>query len=106
MSTLGKNGMKRVAELSTQKAHYLADAINILAGFSVKTEYFFNEFVVEVPGSSKILISKATEAGFFPGIALSQFERNSENLLLVAVTEKRSKQEMDDLVAFLKGYTI
>lgn len=106
MSTLGKNGMRKVAELCTQKAHYLAEAINDLEGFSVKNKYFFNEFVVEVPGTAKDLISKATKAGFFPGIAVSQFIKDSENQLLVAVTEKRSKDEMDSLVAFFKGYSL
>lgn len=105
MSTLGKNGMKRVAELSTQKAHYLAEAINELYGYAVMTSHFFNEFVIEVPGTAKALISKAIHAGIFPGIALSQFEGGSDNQLLVAVTEKRTKQEMDALVDFLKGYS-
>jgi len=106
MSTLGKNGMKKVAELCTQKAHYLAKAIDSLAGFALKTEYFFNEFVIEVPGTARDLISEATKAGFFPGIALSQFEEALENQLLIAVTEKRSKDEMDSLIDFLKGYSI
>ena len=106
MSTLGKNGMKRVAELSTHKAHYLAEAINDLDGYSLKTKYFFNEFVIEVPGTARALVSAATKAGFFPGIALSQFEKNSEDQLLVAVTEKRSKSEMDNLITFLKGYSV
>ena len=106
MSTLGKNGMKKVAELCTQKAHYLAKAIDSLAGFALKTEYFFNEFVIEVPGTARDLVSEATKAGFFPGIALSQFEKALENQLLIAVTEKRSKDEMDSLIDFLKGYSI
>jgi len=106
MSTLGKNGMKRVAELCTQKAHYLAEAIDEIDGYSVLTDYYFNEFVVEVPGTAKALVSAATKAGFFPGIALSQFAGESENQLLIAVTEKRSKTEMDSLIAFLKGYSV
>jgi glycine dehydrogenase subunit 1 len=106
MSTLGKNGMKRVAELCTQKAHYLAEAINDLDGFSLKTKSFFNEFVIEVPGTATALVSEATKAGFFPGIALSQFEKDSDKQLLIAVTEKRSKSEMDSLIAFLKGYLV
>ncbi len=106
MSTLGKNGMKRVAELCTQKAHYLAEAIDSLDGFKVKTKYFFNEFVVEVPGTAQALVSQATKLGFFPGVALSQFPGNVNNQLLVAVTEKRSKAEMDKLLELLKGYTV
>ncbi len=106
MSTLGKNGMRRVAELCAQKAHYLAENINKLDGFELKTENFFNEFVIEVPGTAKDVIKKATENGFFPGIDLSQFRGNSASQLLVAVTEKRSKLEMESLLHFLKGYSV
>ncbi|MCF7922643.1 MAG: aminomethyl-transferring glycine dehydrogenase subunit GcvPA [Candidatus Marinimicrobia bacterium] len=105
MSALGKNGLRKVAELCTQKAHYLAEAINKLDGFSLITNHFFNEFVVEVPGTAKALISHGIKAGFFPGIALSQFPNESENQILIAVTEKRTKTEMDNLVACLKGYS-
>ncbi len=105
MSTLGRNGLKRVAELCTQKAHYLAEAINNLDGYTTKTKYFFNEFVVEVPGQAKSLVGAGARAGFFPGISLSQFKGESDNQILIAVTEKRSKTEMDGLVEFLKGYS-
>ncbi|NQV30196.1 MAG: aminomethyl-transferring glycine dehydrogenase subunit GcvPA [Candidatus Marinimicrobia bacterium] len=106
MSTLGKNGLRKVAELCTQKAHYLADAIAGLDGYSLGTKYFFNEFVINVPGSAKVLGEKAASAGFFPGIALSQFDKASDSKLLIAVTEKRTKAEMDDLVSFLGGYSL
>ena len=105
MSTLGKNGLHRVAELCTQKAYYLAEAISDLDGYTLNTKHFFNEFVIEVPGSAKSLIEQASKAGYFPGIALSQFESEADNQLLVAVTEKRSKSEMDGLISFLKGYS-
>jgi glycine cleavage system pyridoxal-binding protein P len=52
------------------------------------------------------LVSKAIHAGFFPGIDLSQFKDNPENQLLIAVTEKRSKSEMDKLISFFKGYSV
>lgn len=106
MSALGKNGLRRVAELCTQKAHYLGDSIDSLEGYALQTEHYFNEFVVELPGSAKALIKRAAEAGFFAGVSLSQFEDNADNKLLVAVTEKRSKTEMDSLVQFLEGYSV
>lgn len=105
MSTLGKNGLRKVAELCTQKAHYLAREIGALDGYSVPTKYFFNEFVIEVPGTAKKLVQEASKAGFFPGISLSQFKGESDNKLLIAVTEKRTKAEMDKLIAFLGGYS-
>ncbi|MCF7824200.1 MAG: aminomethyl-transferring glycine dehydrogenase subunit GcvPA [Candidatus Marinimicrobia bacterium] len=105
MSTLGKNGLRRVAELCTQKAHYLAEGIAAIKGYKLETRHFFNEFVIEVPGPAKDLIRAATQAGFFAGVALSQFEKNATNKLLLAVTEKRSKTEMDALLDFFRGYS-
>ena len=106
MSTLGKHGLRKVAELCTRKAHYLADAIRALDGYSVSTKYFFNEFVVEVPGSAADVVKQATKAGFFAGVSLSQFEAEAESELLIAVTEKRSKSEMDRFINFLKGIKV
>lgn len=106
MSSLGKNGLRKVAELCTRKAHYLAEAIGELDGYSIRTKHFFNEFLLEVPGSAKALIDKAAGAGFFAGVCLSQFEAEADNKLLMAVTEKRSKTEMDALLKFLKGYSV
>lgn len=102
MATLGRNGMRRVAELCTQKAHYLADKISGIEGISVLNAHFFNEFLIEVPGSAKSLVEKGIAAGFFVGVDLGQFESNSTNKLLVAVTEKRTKAELDAFVSFLK----
>lgn len=104
MSTLGKNGLRKVAELCTRKAHYLAEAINGLDGYSVKTQHFFNEFLVEIPGAARELEKKAAANGFFVGVPLSRFEDDAENKILIAVTEKRSKSEMDELVELLKEF--
>ncbi len=103
MSSLGKNGLRKVSELCTQKAHYLADSIHALDGYTVLTSHFFNEFVVEVPGSARSVIETAATAGFFAGVSLSQFETGAEHKLLIAVTEKRTRSEMDAFVEFLKG---
>ncbi len=106
MSALGKNGLRKVAELCTQKAHYLAKAIHALDGYAVETVNFFNEFVVEVPGSADKLVARAVDSGYFAGISLSQFDPDQNNKLLIAVTEKRSKLELDSFVEFLEGYSV
>lgn len=104
MSALGKNGLRKVAELCVQKAHYLAEQISALEGFKVLNDNFFNEFHIEVPSSAKELISQATQAGIFAGVDLSFLDGGNDNRVLIAVTEKRSKNEMDVFVDFLKGY--
>ncbi|MCF7797760.1 MAG: aminomethyl-transferring glycine dehydrogenase subunit GcvPA [Lentisphaeria bacterium] len=102
MAALGKQGLRRVAELSTQKAHYLAEAIGRIPGYSVASDTpFFNEFVVECPLPAKEVIQKAGSEGFLAGVAVDEYFPGHPGELLIAVTEKRTRKEMDALVHFL-----
>ena len=103
MATLGKSGLRRVAELCVHKAHYLADEISKLDGFSLWDGPFFNEFVVTCPRTATDVVQEALTVGIFAGIPLSRFPNEEPNDLLVAVTEKRTREELDDFVRFLGG---
>jgi glycine dehydrogenase subunit 1 len=103
MTLMGKEGLKEVAVQSTTKAHYLAEEISKLNGFSlVYDAAFFKEFAVKTPVSAEDIISKLKEKNIFPGIDLKQF--GYENMLLMAVTEKKRKEELDQLVRELKEF--
>jgi glycine dehydrogenase subunit 1 len=102
MATMGKEGIKEVAEQSFHKAHYLADQINKLPGYNVMTDKpFFCDFLVQGPVLATKMIEEAEKAGFLAGIDTSRFPECRQGLL-VSVTEKRTKQEMDSFVEFLK----
>ncbi len=104
MSLMGKEGMKRVAELCFQKAYYAAKEIEKLNCYSLPFgNQFFKEFVVECPNPAKEIIEKGVEEGLMVGTTLS----DHPNYLRVAVTEKRTKGEIDGFVLFLKniGYS-
>jgi glycine dehydrogenase subunit 1 len=104
MATMGKEGIKEVAEQSMQKAHYLASEIAKIPGFSINdAKPFFNEFLVETEYNHKNIIAKAIEKGILAGICTCKYE-NIKSGILVAVTEKRTKEEMDNFVKFLKEY--
>lgn len=104
LETMGKQGIKEVAEQSFQRAHYLANRITELNGFKLAFDKpFFNEFLLETPVPAKEIISKGVDKGFLPGLDTTRFEGCKEGLL-VAVTEKRSKEEMDQFVEFLSGF--
>jgi glycine dehydrogenase subunit 1 len=98
MSTMGKRGLRDAARLSLQKAHYMLDALAATKKFRPKfpDDPFFKEFVVEYDGDTRRLIGGLKEAGFLPGIDLAPF--GLENCLLIAVTEKRTKDEIDAYV--------
>jgi glycine dehydrogenase subunit 1 len=99
LSLLGKEGLQQVAAQSAQKAHYLAEKIAALPGFSLKfSAPFFREFVVETPIPAAVVIERMLEKKVFAGYDLAA---HSETGLLVAVTEKRTKAELDAFVASL-----
>jgi len=97
MCLMGKQGLKEVAVQSTTKAHYLAEKINELDGFSLAYEApFFKEFAVKTPIPAYEIIRKLKLKNIFAGVDLKQF--GYENMLLIAVTEKKRKCNLDGFV--------
>ena len=97
MSLLGKNGLRQVAELNFQKAHYAAQRLGSLPGFSLPyKETFFNEFVLRCPVPAEEINDHLLEYGILGGYNLSKEDYpDMENDLLVAVTEMNSREEID-----------
>lgn len=103
LATLGKEGLHEVANHSMQKAHYLANQIKDLRGYTLRFEApFFNEFVVCCPKPAQDVLSKLRKNGIYGGVALARWFPERKNDLLVSVTEAISKQQMDNLVQQLK----
>ena len=101
LSVLGKNGLKQVANLCYQKAHYAASELSKLNGYKVSSEAFFHEFVLECPQAASEVNAHLLEHGILGGYDLSQDYPSHKNHLLVAVTEMNSKEEIDTLVEVL-----
>lgn len=99
MSLLGKSGLEKVSKLCLAKAHYAAGRISTIPGFSLKFEGpFFKEFVVETPIPPHRLIARLTRKGIVPGIDMGRFKLGLKGCLMIAVTEKRTGRQIDDLV--------
>ncbi len=100
LATLGPVGLRETAELCVQKAHYAADEIIQASGGSLAFDRpFFNEFAVRLPeGRLDTILATAQEANLMPGIPLTRWFDDRPDTLLVAVTEKRTKEEIDRLV--------
>jgi glycine dehydrogenase subunit 1 len=104
MTIMGKQGIKDVAEQSFEKAHYLASRIKELPGFSLLNDKpFYKEFLIKTPVSPATIIEEATKAGILAGIDTARFPECKQGLL-VAVTEKRTKEEMDNFIDLLKRF--
>jgi glycine dehydrogenase subunit 1 len=105
MATMGKQGLKEVAEQSFQRAHYLAERIKKIPGYSLLSDKpFFKEFLVRTPVSPKEIIIEAEKYGILAGIDTARFP-DCQQGLLVAVTEKRSKADMDKFVEVLSKFS-
>ena len=105
MSLLGKSGLKRVALLSMEKTHKAVDAICSLPGYEVCFDGpYIREAAVKTPVPAGEIIDRILDRdGILPGIDLGRFYAGMDNVLLVAVTEKRTDEEIDMLVKALKG---
>ncbi|MDA3814572.1 MAG: glycine dehydrogenase, partial [Candidatus Cloacimonetes bacterium] len=104
MTLMGKEGLKDAATHSTTKAHYLAKKITELDGFEMAfAAPFFKEFVIKTHIPAKKIILDLKDKNIFPGIDLKEF--GYENMLLIAVTEKKRKSDLDELVKSLKEVT-
>ncbi len=99
LSLMGKTGLRRVAELNYHKAHYAADQINQLPGYTVNRDKpFFNEFVVKYPTSVKTINQRLIDAGMIGGYDLGKDYAHLKNHALLCVTEMNTKDEIDGLV--------
>ncbi len=103
MSLMGRDGIKEVASQSFQKAHYLKHQLGEIKGISFPfTGSFFNEFVIKIPNARKVL-GKMAKNGIFAGIPLDDYFAGLKDHVLVAVTEKRSRGEIDQYVGMIGG---
>ena len=103
MSLMGKNGLRKVAELCYHKAHYAADEIDKLNGFSVNRDKpFFNEFIVKCPAKTEEVNAILASMGIIGGYDLGKDYPHLENHMLLCVTEMNTKDEIDVLVDVLR----
>jgi glycine dehydrogenase subunit 1 len=104
LAAMGPGGIRRVAELCLHKTHYAAERLT--AGPSLSKAFdrpTFNEFVLRVAdGRVDELLKAARREGIFAAVPLGRWYPELADCLLVAVTEKRTKAEIDRLAAVFK----
>ncbi|MBI3001066.1 MAG: aminomethyl-transferring glycine dehydrogenase subunit GcvPA [Deltaproteobacteria bacterium] len=103
MATLGKSGMRRLAEINLRHAHEASDRLIGETGLAaVFSGPFFNEFVLKVRGLTGWLQRLAAKR-IVPGIPLGRWYPELEDALLICVTEMNDKEEIDTLVRTVSG---
>jgi glycine dehydrogenase subunit 1 len=96
LATLGKRGLVEVGELSAAKAHYAAERLTGIPGVSLRFPGpFFKEFALKLPVSPDRVVGKLLKQRILGGVPLKRFDRTLGDCLLVAVTEKRTRAEID-----------
>ena len=108
LATLGPQGLRETAELCLRKAHYAAE--QMIADDRLSLAFgrpFFKEFVVrDSQRRVAALLDDAQEAGYLAGIPLGRWYPELDDCFLVAVTEKRTKRELDGLADSLTQASI
>ena len=99
LAAMGRQGLRQVAELCYHKAHYAADAIGKLDGYSLpQSAGFFQEFVVACPTSPAEVNRQLMERNILGGLDVSD---RFDNGMLLCVTEMNTRAEIDALVSAL-----
>ncbi len=103
MSLTGRDGLKQIANDCYRRAHYLAEKIEEIPGCNLYfNDEYFNEFVLELPLPARIVQNRLEEKGIFAGPVLEQWYPEMKNCLLVAVTEKRIRADLDEFAIELE----
>lgn len=99
LAAVGGRGLRRLAELCIQKAHYAAQQLSTVPGLRLRFRTpFFHEFVIQdATGKVTERLAALAQAGVFVGPALGQWYPELADCFLVAVTEKRTREEIDRL---------
>lgn len=98
MSSIGKKGLKKMAVLNMQKARYTKQRLEA-AGIPVITDgAFFNELVIKLSRDIGVVNEKLLAKGIIGGYDLSQAYPDLKGQMLIAVTELRTKEEIDTFV--------
>jgi glycine dehydrogenase subunit 1 len=98
LAVMGPKGLRQAAELSTRKAHYAAEKLADVPGLSLAfAGPFFKEFVVRSQKHPEQVLEEVGRLGYHGGIALGRWYPDLADCILIAVTEKRTKAEIDGL---------
>jgi glycine dehydrogenase subunit 1 len=103
LSALGPQGLKETAELCARKAHYAAEQLAKVADARLRFDRpFFKEFTVRLGGDVPGRLAAALKAGYHAGLHLGRWYPTLSGCVSIAVTEKRTREEIDGLAAILK----
>ena len=104
LSLLGKEGLRELAQVCADKAYYVQKRLLEIPGLRLRfpKRWYFNEFVIDLPTPADRVIRKLLRREIAAGFPLVRYWPEMDHSLLLAVTEKRTKQEIDLFVHVLE----
>jgi len=103
LSAMGRQGLREVGRLCLQKTHYLKHRLCDIRGVEMAfSRPFFKEFVVKTPISPSRINKRLLKHKMIGGLDLGPLDRRLKNHWLLCVTEKRTKEEMDQFISVVK----
>lgn len=104
LTSLGEEGFRELAELNRDKAEYAKAKLAAIGGVSLVTAGpTFNEFTLRLPKNAGEVVARLLDKGIAAGLPLGTWEPDLADCLVVTVTEKRSRGEIDRLAEALKS---
>ncbi|MFH1198963.1 MAG: aminomethyl-transferring glycine dehydrogenase subunit GcvPA [Candidatus Omnitrophota bacterium] len=104
IALLGRDGLKELAEHNYQRCEFTKEVLSRVPGVEVKrSSPTFNEFTICLPSRADEVVCRMIEKGFACGFPLGRFYKGMDNYLLIAVTEKRTKEEIRLLASSLEA---
>lgn len=102
LSTIGPKGLKEIANICFQRAHFLANKISEIEGFKIPHDNFFNEFIMILPDNLSVDVfnKEMLDRKIIPGINLNSYYHELPGAILISVTEKNKPV---DLYLFLSA---
>jgi glycine dehydrogenase subunit 1 len=103
LSSVGRQGLADLAHLNRDKAEYAKARLAEIPGVTVlQSAPTFNEFTIFLSKPVDDVVSGMLKEGITAGVPLGQYYQGSENALVVTVTEKRTKKEIDHFAKLLE----
>jgi glycine dehydrogenase subunit 1 len=104
LTALGPQGLRETAELCLRKAHYAAEQLTKIPGVKLKFDRpFVKEFTLSVAGDVPAKLRKLRDQGYHAGLPTGRWYPQFKDGLTVAVTEKRTRAEIDGLAAAMRA---
>jgi glycine dehydrogenase subunit 1 len=99
LALLGRAGLKQIAGVCAQRAHYAQTRISEIQGYEpLFLAPFFNEFAIGCPKSPKDINSELIKRNIIGGFDLGRYYNDLNNGMMLAVTENHGRSSIDALV--------